>query len=922
MIIRPSLLLAVLSLALPSLAQQADRIADQPESTPSIRLTGHVPRWANPAADAGPVPGDTPLHLTFVLARAPEQQAAFTQLLADQQDPASPRYHQWLTPQQAGDLYGPTQHDIAALTAWLATHGFTAAEPSPSRVFLTVTAPASAVSETLATSFRSFILAGEPHLSTTQDPALPAAFAAIVQSIAGLADTPIQPASHGIGMPAQQTPTEGSQPRYTTSSTTHYISPGDFANLFDLAVPYSAGLTGVGQRIAIIGRSRVVSTDITEFEANTGLAANLPTVVIPNPAYDPGVSGNGDEGEATLDVTRALGTAPSAQVDLVVLSNAGGGILSAAQYAVNTLNDPIMNISFGSCEIDTGSSGVKLWDTLFSQAASQGISVFVSASDSGAATCDTQFATPPSSQVRSINYICASSYATCVGGTELADTANPSQFWSGSNNASLVSTFAYIPEGAWNEPTTVTSGLTSYVAASGGGGVSLYIAKPTWQTGTGVPPDGARDVPDVSFPAAGHDGYYACYAFGDGDCSIGRFEYFYGTSAAAPSMAAITALVNQRTGARQGNFNPTLYRLAANPANNVFHDTTVESSGVANCSVATPSMCNNSTPSPISLNGGLAGFLLTPGYDQATGWGSIDGNNLLTALGPVQAATSISLTTTPAIVYSGNSVVFTAAVTPTGTGTPTGSVQFFLNGATLGPAVALPASGKATTPAIPFPTPLTDSMEATYSGDASFAVAKSPVVSLVVSAPGFSITVLPVTLSLTAGATTANSAALTYTSLGGFAGTISQFCTITNNIADGANYMPTCSYTAPSVILPAGGTVTGTITIGSTTPHVVLGTLLTHQAPMDYGSTLAGIAIASLFFLCLPGHRCRRPRVWVPYSTALAIAIALTFTIGCGGSGGGSQSSGPTTGSYTVTLTSSSGSTQATPGASIALTIQ
>ena len=70
MIIRPSLLLAVLSLALPSLAQQADRIADQPESTPSIRLTGHVPRWANPAADAGPVPGDTPLHLTFVLARA------------------------------------------------------------------------------------------------------------------------------------------------------------------------------------------------------------------------------------------------------------------------------------------------------------------------------------------------------------------------------------------------------------------------------------------------------------------------------------------------------------------------------------------------------------------------------------------------------------------------------------------------------------------------------------------------------------------------------------------------------------------------------------------------------------------------------------------------------------------------------------
>jgi len=133
----PSTTLALLFLALPSLPaqiRQVDRVTASPESTISVRLAGHLPRWANPAADAGPVAADTTLHLTFVFSRAPEQQAAFDQLLADQQNPASPRYHQWLTPQQSGELYGPTQHDLDAFTAWLALHGLGSAEVSPSRL--------------------------------------------------------------------------------------------------------------------------------------------------------------------------------------------------------------------------------------------------------------------------------------------------------------------------------------------------------------------------------------------------------------------------------------------------------------------------------------------------------------------------------------------------------------------------------------------------------------------------------------------------------------------------------------------------------------------------------------------------------------------------------------------------------------------
>jgi subtilase family serine protease len=458
--------------------------------------------------------------------------------------------------------------------------------------------------------------------------------------------------------------------------------------------------------------------------------------------------------------------------------------------------------------------------------------------DSGAATCDTDFTTPPASQVRSINSICASSYATCAGGTEFADTANPSLYWSSSNSSSRVSALGYIPEGVWNEP----GSAGSYVVAAGGGGASIYIAKPSWQTGVGVPADGARDVPDVSFPSAAHDAYYGCYALGNGDCANKYFEYFYGTSNAAPAMAGVTALLNQRSGSRQGNLNPTLYRLAANPANGVFHDTTIASSGVTGCTASIPSMCNNSTPSPTALTGGLAGYLLTTGYDLVTGWGSIDVNNLLNAV-----------------------------------------------------------------------------------------------------SPGFSISAAPSALTLSAGAATGNSATLTYTSLGGFSGTITQACNVTYNGSGTPIHLPTCSFTAATVTLPANGAVTGTITIASTAPGgaggsgsaMIGGTssrALSMRNPAKARNSAArtalpAIALGALLLGLLPGRR-RRLSLLRSLAIVGAIAIATASLSGCGGSSSstststGPTSPGSTSGSYTISLTSVSGTTTATPAASISLSIQ
>jgi subtilase family serine protease len=418
------------------------------------------------------------------------------------------------------------------------------------------------------------------------------------------------------------------------------VLPNDFTVIYDIASIYAAGNQGAtigskAQRIAIIGKSRIVASDIANYEALAGLPSIQPNVVLAG--IDPGVANGSNVGyasEATLDVDRVIGTASGAQADLVISADTStdDGVDIGIAYNIDTLRDPIMTISFGSCEAQNGSAETEYLNSEFETAASEGISTFVSADDSGVAGCDTPFAAvtlAETPQIASINALCSSGYVTCVGGTEFNDEVNPSLYWASSNaNAGHESALSYIPEGAWNESTTVSSsGAMLYQVAAGGGGASAYIGKPSWQSGLGVPADGFRDVPDVSFTAADHDGYLGCFAAGGGNCvsssSGTEITLFSGTSAAAPGMAGIAALLNTRMGAAQGNLNPMLYRLAASTPG-AFHDVTIATSGVIGCSAATPSICDNSTPGETSLTGGLAGYVVGAGYDQATGLGSLD----------------------------------------------------------------------------------------------------------------------------------------------------------------------------------------------------------------------------------------------------------------------------------------------------------
>ncbi|HEX4452316.1 MAG TPA: S53 family peptidase [Kofleriaceae bacterium] len=585
-------------------------------AAPSSAAPSHHPRWAAAANDLGAAPETTLDHMTVWLSPSADRRQAFAQLLADQQRAGSPRYHHWLTPAQIGAQFGASDAELATVTTWLRDHGLSIKHVAASRMFVEIAGTTATAAAAFGVQFHRYRIGTHERMSIDREPALPP----LVAAITGLVEAPAHAQAHAS----------------FTNGTQRTISATDFNKIYDVAPLAAAGITGGGQTIAIIGRARVYAPDVSEYEQRMGIAFALPTVIVPPTGTDPGaacelptcVSTIDDQLEATLDVDRAGSVAPSATLDLLISSSAAteDGVTIALEYAIDNygtaVGASIVTLSFAECESDAGEALTAQTDALFQQAAAQGQTVFVASGDAGAAMCDTQNAQPPAEQSLGVNYLCASGAVTCVGGTELID--NPATtYWNAAG------ALGYIPEGAWNEPTS----STGYQAASSGGGISTLIAMPPYQAGI-VPPDASsatgRLVPDLSFTAALHDGYFACMAAYGATCAMnsgGQYTSmsFGGTSAAAPSMAAIMALVAQQAAtqgapAAQGAINPRLYQLAGT----TFHDVTLATSGVAACDPSTPSVCNNSTPSPSAMAGGQAGYSLQPGFDLVTGWGSLD----------------------------------------------------------------------------------------------------------------------------------------------------------------------------------------------------------------------------------------------------------------------------------------------------------
>jgi subtilase family serine protease len=612
-----SLLILASGLALSAAAQTASapksRILGPINEAARVSLAGNTRPEARAENDLGQVDDSHSMqHIQLLLNRAPAQQAALDAYTASLSDKSSPNYHHWLTAEQIGANYGVAQADIDQVTDWLKSYGFSVDVVYANKMLIDFSGSASQVRAAFGTEMHHYDVNGVRHMANASDPKIPAALAPVVAGIVSLHD--FMPRPMFKAKPAYT---------YTSSGSTYYgVTPSDLATIYNLNPVFAAGYTGTGQTIVVIEDTNVYTTaDWTNFRKAFGLSGYTSgsfTQVHPAPksgtnnCTNPGVV-VGNDGEAILDAEYASAAAPNAAIELASCKDTSttfGGLI-ALQNLLNASSTPpaLVSISYGECEAYNGATANAAYNTTYQQAVAEGVSVFVSSGDEGAASCD-------ANQTKATHGIGVSGFAStpynvAVGGTDYGDSyaGTTSTYWNSTNTSTYGSAKSYIPEIPWNNScasallasaegyaTTYgtsgfcnsTTGKNYYLTTgSGSGGPSgcatgtastsgvvsgtcKGYAKPSWQSLVGVPSDGVRDIPDVSlFAANGVWGHYFVYCYtntaGGGTSCAGAPSTWSGaggTSFSSPILAGMQALVNQKWG-RQGNPNPIYYKIAA-----------------------------------------------------------------------------------------------------------------------------------------------------------------------------------------------------------------------------------------------------------------------------------------------------------------------------------------------------------------------
>ncbi len=554
---------------------------------------GSIPASARSERDVGPASPDLPLE-RITLALRPRAGADLARLLVAQHDPSSPDFHRWITPEEFGKRFGASDDDVETVLDWLQAHGFAVDDVAAGRQWIHFSGTAGQVEAAFGSPIHEFSEEGALRHGNVSPPTIPRALGSVVRGILSLDDFPRKHARIARRVPARR-------PNVDFEGGDHGMGPADFAVMYDVQPLYDLGFDGSGVSIAVVGRTDIQISDVQHFRSSFGLPDNDPVFVHNGP--DPGDLGSGsnqdgqmEETEADLDVEWAGAVAPRATIRFVISKSTAASDAAdlSAEYAVDQNIAPVLSSSFGDCESDLD-TGNDFYNALWMQAAAEGITVFLPSGDSGAAGCDD--ATADRGTGQAVSGLCSTPWDVCVGGTQLDDTADPSRWWSPTQDpVTGQSLVAPPPEIAWNESGTQPGG--SSLLATGGGPSTIYD-KPSWQSGPGVPDDGRRDTPDVSLNAAAHDGYIVFQKYNPSD---GTVYVVSGTSASTVAFAGLMALVVQsQGGAPQGNANPVFYRMASG-SSGAFRDVV---SG------------NNTVP-------GVTGFTAGPGYDLTTGLGSVD----------------------------------------------------------------------------------------------------------------------------------------------------------------------------------------------------------------------------------------------------------------------------------------------------------
>jgi hypothetical protein len=783
--------------ASPQFSNIAPLITQAVDDSNLVVLRGNTHPLARPEYDQGPAPANLPMQrMLLVLKRSPTQEAALEQLLQEQQDNSSPNYHQWLTPQQFGQEFGLSDQDIQTITTWLASHGLQAINVSNGCTVIEFSGTAGQVQDAFHTSIHKYVVNGQPHYANSSDPEIPAALAPAVAGIRSLHNFPAKTMNHFAGTfqrdkqtgkltPLRPLPIPQFYPGTNyqcgiLGGSCELLGPYDLATIYNVSALWNSTtpIDGTGQTIAIVGETDINPADWTSFWNMFGVSAPTGKLNIIHNGPDPGILTDGEEAESDIDTQWSSAVAKGATIDFVVSESTETtlGVDLSAEYIVDNNLAPVMSMSYGICELFIGTSGNSYYNSLWQQASAQGISVFVSSGDQGSAVCDggdqvAQFGL-------AANGFGSTPYNVSVGGTDFNDLTTISTYWNSTNNANQANAKGYIPEMTWNDSCTnqeifpyigVTTAEQScnsqegqpFVGIGGGsGGASNCIssngqtpasctggyAKPVWQTGPGVPSDGKRDVPDVSFFASNgfnNSFYVICESDATGACNLNGapISGYGGTSVSSPAFAGIMALVNQKTGQRQGNPNYVFYKMAAasgascnsntvpiTGSNNcIFYDTPAGSTIAMPCATGSP---NCSTTGPGDAYGVLTGFATTAGYDQATGLGTVNVTNLVNDwsnyAGQFKATKFSNFSLSPTTTTHGQPVTLNATVVPqTGTGTPTGTITLIANDNTSSQQAAQQVfnlnNGSVSGTTIMLPGGTNIPVTAHYSGDATFA---------------------------------------------------------------------------------------------------------------------------------------------------------------------------------------------------------
>lgn len=707
--------LATVALLLPCtlLAQAPVLVRGVVDDTNRISLHGNVHPMAQPRFDKGEVEESFAAErLLLLLKRSPQQDRDLEQFLEETHTPGTAGYHKWLTPAEFGKRFGAADSDIAALRAWLESHGFTVNQVHPGRTAIEFSGTAAQVKEAFQTEIHKYANSKVSGYANDRDPQVPAAFADLVSGVSPMNSFHAKPMVQVAGKTSYDPETHKATREWTYPEGNGYLifelAPGDFAVEYDVASVYKAGTNGSGQSIGIISASNVDLSLVNAYRKLFKLPANPLRVVIDG--NDPGE--NGAAIEAYLDVEQSGAVAPNAKV--VLYASAGSELtdplITSALRAIDDNLVSVTSMSYGTCEAALGAAGNRAWLNVHQEAAAQGITDFVSAGDGGSAGCDDFDNESEAKYGLAVNGMGSTPYNVSVGGTDFyySDYATGGNslftYWNGKTSTSpAVSLTEYNPEQVWNGAfgynvpdagsyaNLLANNGGNIIAGSGGAskaavyptsGKATGYPKPIWQSGTGVPADKVRDLPDVSlFASNGWNYIYYPICANPGDCvniyKTGGAVYITsagGTSASSPAMAGIQALVNQAEGGSQGQTDYVYYALAANSATaNSFHDVTVGGNEVP-CVKGSPNCVlgkSGQTNGYYAENGYLAGT----GYDLATGLGTVDVANLIKNWKSLTFAPTKTTLDVPASFTHGSTVAVSSTVTPaSGSGTPTGSV--------------------------------------------------------------------------------------------------------------------------------------------------------------------------------------------------------------------------------------------------------